>query len=195
MQKLAKAVELILDGVLFLLFAAIFFTVLLQVVARFMPTVILPWTEEIVRIGFVWIIGVGAPLAIKYNEFARVDVILQIVPLRWRLILELFSMFMVSIFCFIAGYTALPMIAVGAIMTTVALQLPMYVMFIAIPVCLFLAGVAGIFKSVEIFLDILNPTRVEIRHKAAAEALAEETRKLEKLLEAEGASLSGNKGE
>ena len=192
LKKVEKGVELLFNICLFLLFGAIFVTVMIEVVTRFMPSVILPWTADVVRLNFMWVIALGAPLAIKYGEFARVDVLFAILPLRGRLILELFSTVVISIFCFIAGYTALPMIQVGQRMTSVALQIPMSYFFAAIPICFILAGISGVFRTIPQCKDVLNPQRVLDREKEAQEKLLKELKEIETVLQKDNAETGGD---
>jgi len=180
-----------MDVMLFLLFFAIFATVLLQVATRFVPTMVFPWTDEIIRLSFMWMICLAAPLAIRHNEFAQVDMLFQFVSFRTRLALELLCIILVTIFCFVAGYTALPMIQVGQRMTSVAMQLPMSYFFGAIPMCFFLAGISGVFKSYERLLDVLDPQRVIDKKSAEEQALKKHIREIETSLEQDGVSLRG----
>ena len=191
-KKIEKGVDFLFNLCLFLLFGAIFVTVMIQVITRFMPTVILPWTADVVRLNFMWVIALGAPMAVKYGEFARVDVIFTVLPLRGKLILELLSMIVITIFCFIAGYTALPMIQVGQRMTSVALQMPMSYFFAAIPVCFILAGISGAFRIVPLLQDVINPERVLARERAEKEKLMQQIKEIETVLQKDNAKVGGD---
>jgi TRAP-type C4-dicarboxylate transport system permease small subunit len=163
--------ERVVDVILFVLFSITFFTVLIQVVSRFIPSMAAPWTEEITRLSFVYIICFGAPLAIKYNEYARVDIFFNIVPLRARLFLECFSITLVTAFCLVVGVTSFPLVELGKRQLSVYMQIPMYFAFAAVTFCFLFCFAAGVFRTFEAVRDFVNPDMVLQREKEAVEAL------------------------
>lgn len=191
MKKALQLIEKLLNIFLFLLFSVIFFAVLLQVVSRFIPDFFVMWPEDVIRLSFLWMIALAAPLAIKYDELPKVDMIFNFVSLRTKLVLELINIILVTAFCFIAGYTALPMLQVGRRAMSVALQLPLYYFFLTIPVCFFLGFAAGILKSYDRLLDVITPQRYIDRKQAEEDEIKKFVKVVESSLEADGVSLSG----
>jgi TRAP-type C4-dicarboxylate transport system permease small subunit len=174
LRQIFRATERVIDVILFILFSITFFTVLIQVVSRFIPSLVVPWTEEVTRLSFVYIICFGAPLAIKYNEYARVDILFNVVPLRVRLFLECFSTVIVTAFCLVVGITSFPLVELGKRQLSVYMQIPMYFAFASITFCFFFSFVAGVFRTIDTICDFVHPDRVLRREKEAAEALQKE---------------------
>ena len=164
-----KFVEKVLNTLLFLMFAVMFFVVLLQVFGRFIPGLTVPWTEELTRLSFVYMIALGAPLAIKYDDFARVDIVLEMLPLRGKLFLELIISVGVLAFGIFVGYQSLDLIILGARQTSVYLRIPMYFSYFSIPLCYLLTFAAAIFNVIERCKDFRDPQRVIQRQTEEAE--------------------------
>lgn len=77
MEKKKDILEKLLEVGVFISFSALCITVLLQVFTRFLfPDKSLVWTEEATRFCFIYSIAFAAPLAMKYQEFVNVDIIL-----------------------------------------------------------------------------------------------------------------------
>jgi TRAP-type C4-dicarboxylate transport system permease small subunit len=153
------------------MFSVTFFTVMIQIISRFIPSLIVPWTEEITRMSFIFTICFGAPLAIKYGEYARVDLIFNFVPLRVRLLLECISIILIAAMCLIVGYSSIPMIELGGRQLSIYLRIPMYFTFAAIPLSFIMSFISSVFKTAEAFKDFFNPQEVERREREEAEKL------------------------
>lgn len=76
MSRVLGAINRVLQGLLTLLFAVLIVPVTLQILARY--TDLIPryiWTEEIARFCFVWIIMIGAMIAVREEAHFSVDVL------------------------------------------------------------------------------------------------------------------------
>ncbi len=119
--------------------------VFLQVISRFIP--LIPryiWTEEIARFAFVWIIMVGATIAVKEGTHFEVDLLPRLAPkTEWmiRLILLWLLLFFAIIFL-IGGFAFAKF---GAPQHSEIAGLPMITIYIAWP----LAGLSWILFTVE----------------------------------------------
>ena len=56
-------------------FGCVTVCVLVQILARYIPGVTAPWTDEMTRLFFQYTIMIACPMAIKYHEYASIDVI------------------------------------------------------------------------------------------------------------------------
>ena len=72
-----------------ILFCAIFFFCIAQVVCRYLLKVSSPWTEEFARVGMVWMTFLSAAYCIRLNAHPSVDFLVKKLPLRLYLILML----------------------------------------------------------------------------------------------------------
>lgn len=70
------------------MFIGVFFTVMTQIITRFLP-VSFPWTEELSRLLFVSAVCFGAPVAFRDYEFVIVDILVDKLPKRARAVVDL----------------------------------------------------------------------------------------------------------
>jgi TRAP-type C4-dicarboxylate transport system permease small subunit len=87
MGKIKKAIEAIVTicGVTMLLMS--FLSILAQIVSRDLLKVSVPWTEEIARFSFIWMIFFGAIAAQARKEHINMDFILNTIPIKIRKVL------------------------------------------------------------------------------------------------------------
>ena len=192
MNKTLCHIEKTLNTLLALMFLAMFGVVLLQVFSRYVSFIAMPWTEELTRLAFVYIIALGSPLAIKYDDYARVDLLVEVFPLKARLLLELFVFFLVLCFVVYMSFISWDLIRLGMRQKSIYLRIPMYFAYFAIPLSFILTSIASIIKIHERVKDYLNPQRVTLRKLEEDERNREENAEHEKLIE-EAAS-SENRG-
>ncbi len=82
-----RAFRGVLEGTGALLLAVLVLVALLQVFARYTNVVFVPWTEEMARLLFVWVIWLGAAAALLRGTHIRFELFVQRLPpsLRRRL--------------------------------------------------------------------------------------------------------------
>lgn len=80
-------------------FGCVTVCVLVQILARYIPGVTAPWTDEMTRLFFQYTIMIACPMAIKYHEYASIDVIAAQTHGTGRHILNLVSDAAILIVC------------------------------------------------------------------------------------------------
>ena len=135
---MTRAIDLyyrLLSVLLTLLFMALIVPVSLQILSRyigFLPRFI--WTEEIARFCFVWVIMIGAMVAVRDGSHFEVDVLPHSMP-RWaRMAINLFahvSMFCVALTFVWFGYDFM---VLGSRQQSEISGLPMLSIYIAWPI-------------------------------------------------------------
>ena len=97
------------------------------------------WTEEISRFLFVYSISFGAPLALKKEEYVKVDIIISKLPLKVQDKIDSIIYLLLSIFFILIGYTGYEFGMLGLYQTSPAMQLPMLIPYMSISIsCIFL---------------------------------------------------------
>lgn len=183
MNKVLCNIEKILNILLALMFLAMFGVVLLQVFTRYISFVAIPWTEELTRLAFVYIIALGAPLAIKYDDYAKVDLLVEVLPLKTRLFLELLVSLLVLCFVVYMAFISFDLIRLGMRQKSIYLRIPMYFAYFAIPLNFILTSIASVIKICERIKDYITPQRVVLRKLEEDERNREENAEHEKLIE------------
>ncbi len=127
-------IERVLRWIMTVLFALLLVPVMLQILARYLPFV--PryiWTEEVARFCFIWVIMVGAMIAVRHGTHFHVDLLPQpnsnISEGLSRLVVHV-VMFVFSL-CFI--WYGIEFAKEGSIQTSEIAELPMLSIYIAWP--------------------------------------------------------------
>lgn len=129
-QKIDRALELIV----IVLFLAIVMIGALQVTNRFVLDRPLSWTEEAQRFAFIWLVFLAIPLGYSRGSHIAVDLVIDRLPDRWIAIAAGVIDFLwaiVSVTILIASW---PLIRVARFQISPALELPMHVVYLVIPV-------------------------------------------------------------
>ena len=133
MVQLLTALHRLLQAALTLLMAALIVPVAMQVLARY--TGLIPryiWTEEVARFCFIWIIMIGAMIAVREGTHFDVDVLPKLSPrleAASRLLVHLLMLAMALVFiAYGYGFAQL-----GAMQRSELAGLPMLSIYIAWP--------------------------------------------------------------
>lgn len=149
MKKFIATYFQLLQVLLTLMLVALIIPVFLQVVSRFVPFV--PryiWTEEIARFAFIWVIMLGATVAVRENTHFKIDLLPPFSPKVERalhLLLLVLMLLMANVF-FFGGWQFAQF---GATQQSEISGLPMLAIYIAWPI----AGFSWILFLVEQLYD------------------------------------------
>jgi TRAP-type C4-dicarboxylate transport system permease small subunit len=112
----------------------LFFLALAQVVWRYVLGEPLVWSEEVIRYALIWTVFLGAGITVRKGMLAAVELVTQLVPAALRRVLVWLS---IVICCaFWAVLLAYGIIILDAVqgMSSGALEMPMPLVYLAIPV-------------------------------------------------------------
>ena len=113
MQKALRILDKVFDIIDLIVYFAMIFVVLLQIVARVCFPVVPAWTEEASRYLQVYLVAFAAGAAIRYDAFVRVDTIFSFVKGKAEVVLRMaIDIVILGLFCIIL-YTSFGMIKVG----------------------------------------------------------------------------------
>ena len=150
MRKLLYGYYRLLQVLLTLLMGLLIVPVTMQILSRY--TGLVPryiWTEEIARFCFIWIILIGAMIAVRDGSHFAVDLLTHPKTPRADAIGRIFVdfiMFLVAVIFIVWGW---PLVEFGLMQTSEIAELPMVTIYIAWP----LAGVTWILFLAERLVD------------------------------------------
>lgn len=132
-EKLLSRLEEILIGSLILVASLILFV---NVVARYVFNLGLPWAEELVRYQIVWMVFVGASVAARQGIHIGVDILVKMAPSSVAKLITLAINAIAVAFCGVLVFygAELTMQAKEFGQVSAALQVPIWVVQLAIPV-------------------------------------------------------------
>ena len=135
MKKVLDGVYGFLKLVLTILMGLLIIPVTMQILSRyfdFIPRYI--WTEEMARFCFIWIILVGAMVAMREDEHFTVDVMPTFTSNRANAISYLFVDFATFVMAAIFVIWGWPLVQFGLLQTSEMAELPMVLIYMAWPI-------------------------------------------------------------
>ncbi|MBT8344923.1 MAG: TRAP transporter small permease [Desulfofustis sp.] len=95
------------------LYTLIVSTIFIEVIRRSVLSYSSVWTEEIARYAFIYIAYIGASAAIKERAHIRIDVILNLLPNRMKLIFYIFGDIVTLILAVVSIYMSMESVLVS----------------------------------------------------------------------------------
>ena len=141
MTRLLDFLEKTLLGVTSAMFLFIVIVTLLQVFFRYILNDALSWSAELTKIVFVWMTFLGSAVAINRNRHMRIDTLVQLVPERPRVIIDILLQAAIIVFLIVISYHGLAIIERSARILTGALRWPRSVFFLPVVI-------SGVLRSV-----------------------------------------------
>ncbi|WP_264214425.1 TRAP transporter small permease [Leisingera thetidis] len=127
---------------------------LAQVIFRYVIAAPLPWSEEMARYCFVWIVFLGGAIGLARGFHLGVDLFANMLPTRMRRSLEAVTCVLIACFAAAVIYASLPVLSINMMQRSPALGVQMAWIYIAIPISMGLIALI----SVERFVAILRQT-------------------------------------
>jgi TRAP-type C4-dicarboxylate transport system permease small subunit len=84
-----RRLQVVLEWAAGLLLLGLLVVGFLQVVSRYTGVIFIPWTEEVARLLFVWVVWIGAAAALVRGSHIRFDFVVQRLPAQIRRPVEL----------------------------------------------------------------------------------------------------------
>ena len=115
-------------------FAYMTLAVLAQVFGRYVFNYSISWTEETARYAQIWVVLMGAGIAMRRGLHVAVDALAAMLPLGWARALSILIAAGALWFLGVVVYGSLPLIELGWLFeTSPVLQLPMWVIYLSLP--------------------------------------------------------------
>jgi TRAP-type C4-dicarboxylate transport system permease small subunit len=135
MEKIFDRVAKILFLLTFFLGVLLIFVVTLQILGRYIFQSPIFWTEEMSRLLFIMIVTFGSPLAVRTNQFTRVDFLIEWLPPQKKRYFMVALDAIVAVFLVIVAYNSINLIMVGHIQKSSVLRIPMSYFFSTMLFC------------------------------------------------------------
>src|SRR5699024_6663970 len=126
-----------------------------QVVLRYIFSSSLPWSEEIARYAFIWLIYVGVSYGAKRQKHLSVDVITMLFNDKCKIIMNMIANVLFLIFALVITYYGIDI--VGRITReSAALGIPMEYVYLALVVGMILTSIRLIQNIYKSYLELKN---------------------------------------
>lgn len=152
-RKIKNSFEMLQNYILTIVATAlilIMMVVLLQTFTRFVIFHSLPWSEELSRYLFVFVLMFGLNLAIKENMLIRIDAIDYLIgDGKLKYVLEIIRILVGLVASCVIVYGATFLFKVGMIQKSPAMQLPMIIMYSIVFCGYLLSSISLVFKLID----------------------------------------------
>lgn len=159
----------IVDVVALLLLAYMACAILAQIIGRYFFNYSIAWSEETATFAQVWLILLGAGIAMRFNQHVGVDVLIRQAPLPVQRLCNGAALLLGLWFLGVVVVGSLSMLTIGFMIKSPALQIPMAVPYMALPVGF---GYFLIEFAVTTLPRVLHPDRVAAAASEDEEATA-----------------------
>ncbi|WP_114748345.1 TRAP transporter small permease [Pleomorphovibrio marinus] len=112
-------------------FALMIGVVVLQVVARYALPWAPNWTEELARFCFIYMVSLGAGLAIKEREYVSVDTLLEYLSPKAKKGLELLILALIVLLMTVMFFYSIPLVKIVQIRQSPAMGFTMSFMYLS----------------------------------------------------------------
>ncbi|MBA7511402.1 hypothetical protein ES705_03395 [subsurface metagenome] len=111
----------------------------LQVFFRYVLNNPLAWTEELARITLVWLVFWGSAIAVRRKKHLSISFLVNRLPRKIRLCIDIFNQFAMMSFLGIAAYTGYQVMLITKSIVTPALGISYLWFYIIVPIsCIFM---------------------------------------------------------
>ncbi len=107
---------------------------LAQVVFRYVIAAPLPWSEELARYCFVWIVFLGGAVGLARGIHLGVDLVVNALPPPLRRAMDALTSLLIGGFAVVVIYASLPVLNMNMFQRSPALGVQMTYIYIAIPI-------------------------------------------------------------
>lgn len=107
---------------------------LAQVVFRYAIAAPLPWSEELARYCFVWIVFLGGAIGLSRGIHLGVDLLVNMMPERIRRGLDALTSALIAAFAATVVYASVPVLEMNMLQRSPALGVRMSWIYVAIPI-------------------------------------------------------------
>ncbi|HBT02896.1 MAG TPA: TRAP transporter small permease [Citreicella sp.] len=134
LARLLWIVRRLVDGVALLLLTYMGCAIMAQIIGRYVFNYSIAWSEETATFAQVWLTLLGAGIAMRLNQHVGVDLLIRQAPLAVQRLCNTVAFLLGVWFLGVVVVGSLSMLAIGFIVKSPALQIPMAVPYMALPV-------------------------------------------------------------
>jgi len=129
-----RILRTLVDAVLVALLAAMIGLIMFQILGRYVFNYSISWSEEAAIFVQIWIVMLGAGLAMRNRHHIGIDLVVSRLPPLFRSLLKSTSFLLSVWFLLVLVVGSFGLISLGLIIKSTALQLPMAIPYAALPI-------------------------------------------------------------
>lgn len=122
------------DVVAIALLGAMLCLILVQILGRYVFNYSISWSEEAATFVQVWLVMLGAGIAMRNGQHVAIDLLVSTLPLVLQRVVKGAGFLLAAWFLLVVIVSSLSMLTIGMIVKSPALQVPLAVPYMALPV-------------------------------------------------------------
>lgn len=171
MKKICDFLEAIISAVLIILGTGMIVVGVMQVVWRYVLKLSLPWSEELMRYMFIWLVMIGISVGVRYKKHVAIDVLADSLQGSSKFIVK-----MIIACCCLVLYFFMIKFGSDFMLSTVkmkssAMRLPMWCVNLSMPIGEVLALIFQIEEIIEMVKTRGKPNEEKLNIDGAGEGL------------------------
>jgi TRAP-type C4-dicarboxylate transport system permease small subunit len=131
---LLKALRFTVDSILISLLCVLIFLIMFQIMGRYVFNYSISWSEEAATFVQVWLVMLGAGLAMRNRNHVGIDLLVVRFPVIIQKVAKSAAFLLGAWFLLVVITGSMSLIAIGMIVKSAALRLPMAVPYFALPI-------------------------------------------------------------
>lgn len=108
--------------------------ILIQILGRYVFNFSIAWSEETATFAQVWLVMLGAGVAMRNRQHVGIDMLIVLCPTSVQRVAKATSVLLIVWFLFVVISGSFALITIGLILKSPALQVPMAIPYLALPV-------------------------------------------------------------
>lgn len=132
-ELVVNRINRVVEFVVIVQFAVLVIVVTAAVFARYVLNDSIVWAEELARYLFVWISFLGGGLGVGTNVHVGVDSLVELMPKRPKLVVQLAMELMIVVFTLVLIWAGIQFTAFGMRADALLLPIPMGYVYLAVP--------------------------------------------------------------
>jgi len=153
-EKILNAVNRLIVYIITVLFGAMSIASLLQVIFRYVLKHPLPWSEELARFLFVWVVFLGSAVAVKEKAHVGLEYFVDLLKVSQRRIIYALAYILCMFMSLSVAKYGFTVVKSTLAQLSPAMQVPMGLVYLAIP----LGFLVCFFNFIYLFIRLFEPT-------------------------------------
>ncbi|MDR0583778.1 MAG: TRAP transporter small permease [Treponema sp.] len=150
-NRIKQGIEKIIDWAAVLFFTVIFFVAIAQIIMRWIFKNPIVWSEELIRLMFIWICYMGWTMASRNKSHICITTFISRLPAGARKVIQTFNCFLVIVFSVFMVYFGIEMTEVGGRGMAVTLPINFALVYVSAPITNFIIFLYQILEIVHIW--------------------------------------------
>lgn len=164
LEKIFALFQKLMLGLITLALAAMMCVIVVQVFTRYVIFYSLPWSEELSRYLFVFIVVCGINIAVSREKLIKIDAVQNsFKSLRVRLGFDIMHAIVGLVACILIAIYCTDLFPVGRVQKSPAMRIPMIIMYGTVFTGYVISSVALFFKLIEKLKAFFDPKNYGVR--------------------------------